>query len=156
MLITEKWSKFKGGMNSNRIIRFIVLALLILTSCYREVLDEKTIIIQNSLDMEVSLKFYERGVPLRITNFTIDGPGRIFERTLELQGVVTETDVLGADSILIIFEGQDFEIHATDNRPRGNSLFNGSSYQRESENVVLYTIDEKNLSNAVPCEGNCQ
>jgi len=143
-------------MNKDKLILSLLMITVFAISCDREMLDEKTVIIENSLDMEVSLKFYERGVPLRITNFTIDGPGRIFERTLKLQGGVEVTDVLEADSILIIFEGQDFERHSTDNRPRGNSLFNGSSYQRESENVVLYTINEKNLSNAVPCEGICQ
>lgn len=145
----------RTGFKMRKLIEFGLYAILFLASCDRETLDKKTVIIENSLEEQVSLKFYNRGTSEKISNFSIDGPGRMFERTLELQGVVTETDVLEADSILVIFNGQSFERHSTDNLPRGNSLFNGSSYEQQSEDVVLYIIDEKNLSNAQPCTGNC-
>ena len=134
----------------------ILLLSCLFFSCVRELVETKTLVIESSLDNMVSVEFYSDGLPSGPKKLTINGKGKLYEHTEMVRGGVTMYDLLQVDSILLIFDNQKIEPHSLiNNSPIGNSLFESDSYKKNG-NIITYTIDLDNFSNATPCDGVCK
>ncbi|MEW2920557.1 hypothetical protein AB1A65_03745 [Muricauda sp. ANG21] len=142
-------------MKRKKIVAAIFGVMVLMFSC--GVIDyEETgiIIINNSLENNVQMRFFRNGLPSGKEKISKTGEGEIF-RGEDTSTVVLINQILQADSIIIIFDNERFETHLLDTvEPKEHSLFSNDSYDNDG-NTGTYTIDAKNYNNATPCDGPC-
>ena len=132
-----------------------LLAICLLVSCHKDKEETVTLEIVNGLNNKVRIEFYDKGFPSGEVAAEIDGAGSLFKGS-DTARVVQVNQILEADSIVLIFDNMKIEQHLLlSNIPRGNSILNGDSYT-EVDGVFTYTVDSRNLDNALPCDGPCR
>ena len=131
--------------------------LILLTGCTTEQEANSEYIIESELDGEIRLEFYRNGsISTKISPVNFSGRGQLLKKKGDKLGsTASPFDVFLSDSIVIIFGNERLEGHNFFT-PTGSSLLNQNDYQKVGDDRYLYIITEKNLNNALPCDGPCR
>lgn len=136
-----------------------IIIIFTVISCINPDSYEGRYIIENDIDENVEIRFYNReqdSDPILVLTKAINGRGVLYDESKFLYGPLDREIseyIYGADSIAVIFEKKRVESHY-EGFPFENSLTFFSDYKSEG-NTKRYIITNQNFENAIPCDGNC-
>ena len=138
-----------------------ILLMLIFTTnnCRTESESEETVrfSIENKTNSTVSIFIYslnDSGERSLIYDKTSNGPGTIWERNIVIMdNEAIPVNVITGDLAVLVFDNSRREEHTMEMPER--TMFNTFVSFSGSGNNSVYSINEENFNNAVPCDGPC-
>lgn len=133
----------------------ILLGVIFLQACHGDV-DKRVYKLENGTNHEVRIELYE--FSLFSTTYSSNGVGLIYEGTsIQQEGrrEFSAYEALDADSIIVYYDNERFQIYHIDfradvlsNPPSERNIFSDEDYEVINNNLYRFTFTEEDYENA--------